>query len=180
MSRIRLIHHINVPISNRERTREWYEKVLGAEFLDRGPALNKRQLQLRLGIGEIHFTETPHPAPTASSHFALEIDDWEGMLAHLDSLGVPHVRTSAASVAANLGGTDAYQGRRDYSGGHYTYLHDPDGNMIELVYHPLGLEDVDGNKVEVTHDRRGLRWTLRPDLVGSKPTAPSENPEVAR
>jgi catechol 2,3-dioxygenase-like lactoylglutathione lyase family enzyme len=28
MSRIRLIHHVNVPISNRERTREWYEKVL--------------------------------------------------------------------------------------------------------------------------------------------------------
>ena len=51
MSKIKLIHHINVPISNRERTREWYEKVLGAEFLDRGPELNKRQLQLRLGTG---------------------------------------------------------------------------------------------------------------------------------
>jgi lactoylglutathione lyase len=138
MSRIRLIHHINVPISNRERTREWYEKVLGAEFLDRGPASNTRQLQLRLGTGEIHFTETPRPVPTASSHFALEIDDWEGMLAHLAALGVPHMRTSAASVAANLGGTDPYQGRRDYSGEHYTYLHDPDGNMIELTYHPLG------------------------------------------
>jgi hypothetical protein len=37
MPKIKLIHHINVPISNRERTREWYEKVLGAEFLDRGP-----------------------------------------------------------------------------------------------------------------------------------------------
>jgi len=79
MSRIKLIHHINVPISDRERTREWYEKVLGAEFLDRGAASNKRQLQLRLGTGEIHFTETPRPTPTASSHFALEIDDWDGM-----------------------------------------------------------------------------------------------------
>jgi catechol 2,3-dioxygenase-like lactoylglutathione lyase family enzyme len=28
MSRIRLIHHVNVPISNPERTREWYETVL--------------------------------------------------------------------------------------------------------------------------------------------------------
>jgi catechol 2,3-dioxygenase-like lactoylglutathione lyase family enzyme len=165
MSRIRLIHHINVPISNRERTREWYEKVLGAEFLDRGPALNTRQLQLRLGTGEIHFTETPHPAPTASSHFALEIDDWEGMLAHLDSLGVPHVRTSAASVAANIGGTDPHQGRREYSSEHYIYLHDPDGNMIELTYHPLGMEDSRGNKVEVT--RGGLRWSLRPGLLAS-------------
>ena len=125
MSRIRLIHHVNVPISNRERTREWYEKVLGAEFLDRGSASNARQLQMRLGTGEIHFTERPQPTPTPSSHCALEIEDWDGMMAHLAALGVPHVRTSAASVAANLGGTDPHQGRRDYSGEHYTYLHDP-------------------------------------------------------
>jgi catechol 2,3-dioxygenase-like lactoylglutathione lyase family enzyme len=166
MSRIRLIHHVNVPISNRERAREWYEKVLGAEFLDRGSALNQRQLQMRLGTGEIHFSESPHPAPTPSSHFALEIEDWEGMLAHLEALGIAHVRTSAASVAANLGGTDPYQGRREYSGERYTYLHDPDGNMIELVHHPLGMEDSRGNRVEMP-DVEGLRWTLRPGLTAS-------------
>ncbi len=87
------------------------------------------------------------------------------MLAHLDSLGVPHVRTSAASVAANIGGTDPYQGRREYSSEHYTYLHDPDGNMIELTYHPLGMEDARGNKVEVMPG--GLRSRLRPGLVAS-------------
>ena len=48
MSRATLIQHINIQISNRERTRKWYEKVLGAEFLDRGPELNKRQLQLAM------------------------------------------------------------------------------------------------------------------------------------
>ena len=42
MSRVTLIQHINIQISNRERIREWYEKVLDAEFLDRGPELNKR------------------------------------------------------------------------------------------------------------------------------------------
>jgi catechol 2,3-dioxygenase-like lactoylglutathione lyase family enzyme len=172
MGRIKLIHHINVPISDRERTRAWYERVLGAEFLDRGPALNPRQLQLRLGTGEIHFSETAHPAPTPSSHFALEIDDWDGMLAHLDALGVPHWRTSAASVAANLGGTDPHQGRREYSGEHYTYLHDPDGNLIELTHHPLGMEDARGHKVEAVPDVPGLRWTLRPGL-GTPAEAPS-------
>ena len=164
MSRLRLIHHVNVPISDRERTRQWYERVLGAEFLDRGAGSNRRQLQLRLGAGEIHFSETAHPAPTASSHFAIEIDDWDDMMAHLDALGIPHVRTSAASVAANLGGTDPTQGRRDYSGEHYTYLHDPDGNMIELVHHPLGMEDVRGNKVTLPV-ADGLRWTLREDTA---------------
>jgi hypothetical protein len=28
MSTIRLIDHVNVPVSNRERTREWHETVL--------------------------------------------------------------------------------------------------------------------------------------------------------
>ena len=157
MARIKLIHHVNVQISDRERTREWYERVLGAEFLDRGPALNTRQLQLRLGSGEIHFTETPRAVAVPSSHFAVEVDDWEGMLAHLDALGIPHVRTSAASTRPNIGGTDPHQGRREDTGEHYTYVHDPDWNMIELVYHPLGIEDSEQRKVELAHDLEGQR-----------------------
>lgn len=167
MSRIRLIHHVNVQISDRARTREWYEKVLGAEFLDRGPALNKRQLQLRVGSGEIHFTETSRPTTIVSSHFALEVDDWEATLSHLGSLGVPHVRTSAASTGMDIGGTDPYQGRREDSGEHYTYIKDPDGNLIELVHHDLGLEDASGNKVDMAHDATGLRWTQRPGFVAA-------------
>jgi hypothetical protein len=41
---IKLIHHANVQVSHRERPRAGYETVLGAEFLDRGPALTRRQL----------------------------------------------------------------------------------------------------------------------------------------
>lgn len=167
MSKITLIHHVNVQISDRQRTKEWYEKVLGAQFLDRGPALNTRQLQLRIGTGEMHFTETPHPTTVSSSHFAVEVDNWDDMIAHLDALGIPHVRRSAASTGANIGGTDPYQGRREDSSEHYTYIHDPDGNMIELVCHPLGLEDSKGNKVEVAHDPQGVRWTQIPDFVAS-------------
>ena len=44
MPKINMIHHINTQISDRQQTREWYESVLGAEFLDRGPALKERQL----------------------------------------------------------------------------------------------------------------------------------------
>ena len=89
MPTVTMIQHINVPISDRAKTREWYERVLGARFRDRGPRLDARQLQMHLGNAEIHFTE----------------------------------------------------GRREDTGEHYTYIHDPDGNLIELVYHPLGIED---------------------------------------
>ena len=148
MSRVTLIQHINIQISNRERTREWYEKVLGAEFLDRGPELNKRQLQLRIGSAEIHTTDTTNPVRVPSVHFAVEIPGWDEMIAHLDGLGVPHSPTP--------------YGRREYSSGYYTYIHDPDGNMIELVHHPLGVEDSSGNKVELVHDPGSLKWTMRP------------------
>ena len=167
MFRIKLIHHVNVQISDRERTRDWYAKVLGAEFLDRGPALNRRQLQLRLGQSEIHFTERAQPAVIASSHFAVEVDDWEAMLARLEELGIRHVRTSAASTLPNIGGTDPDQGRREDMDEHYTYVHDPDGNLIELVYHPLGLEDSQGNTAVAIHEAPGLRWTQLPGFVAA-------------
>jgi len=158
MSRVTLIQHINIQISNRERTREWYEKVLGAEFLDRGPELNQRQLQLRIGSAEIHTTDTADPVRVPSVHFAVEIPDWDEMIAHLDELGVPYSTTPGASTRD---GKSSY-GRRAYSDGYSTYIHDPDGNMIELVHHPLGVQDSAGNKVELLHDPKSLTWTRLP------------------
>ena len=143
MSRVTMIQHINIPITDKERSREWYEKVLGAEFLDRGPELNRGQLQLRIGNGEIHSTLTSDPNP--SGHSAVEIDDWQEMIANLDALEVPY---SPPSVRA-------------YSGGHSTYITDPDGNMIELVQHPLGLRNSRGETVDVAHDPEGMRWAQR-------------------
>jgi hypothetical protein len=101
-----------------------------------------------------------------SSHVALEVDDWDAMLARLQELGIPHARTFRGSTRPNIGGTDPYQGRREDTGEHYTYVHDPDGNMIELVSHPLGLEGSHGQKIDVMHDAQ-LRWTQIPGFVAS-------------
>lgn len=153
---VKLIHHVNVQISNREKTREWYEKVLGAEFLDRG-SLNQRQLQLRIGAGEMHFTERSEPISTG--HFAVEVDNWEQLLANLKRLGIPFSRSPGAFASPPRSPEDdQYQGRREDNGEHYTYIHDPDGNMIELVYHPLGLVDSAGNKVGLPDASRRVRW----------------------
>jgi len=155
MAGVKLIHHVNVPISDRKRAREWYEKVLGAEFLDRDP-INDRQLQLRIGTGEMHFTDTPNPAQ--GGHFAVEVDNWKGT-PNLDRLGVPYSRSPGAqSGPPQTPEDDQYQGRREDNGEHYTYIRDPDGNVIELVYHPLGLEDAEGNKVGLVDNSKGLRW----------------------
>ena len=156
MAGIKLIHHVNVPISDRERTREWYEKVLCAEYLDRGP-IRDRQLQVRIGTGEMHFTDSANPSQ--GGHFAVEVDDWDETIANLDSLSVPYSRSPGGEVGPARTPEDTpYTGRREDNGEHYTYIRDPDGNVIELVYHPMGLEDGQGQHVELVDNSKGLRW----------------------
>ena len=158
MSKISMIHHINIQITDRERTREWYERVLGAEFLDRGPALNRRQLQLRIGTAEIHTSDTDNLIQIPRVHFAVEVEEWDEMLAHLDAEGVPYSKSGNGSFSGTPG-DDPRQGKREDTNEHYTYIHDPDGNMIELVYHPLGLESSGGESIELVHDADNVRWT---------------------
>ena len=165
MSKISMIHHINIQITDRQQTREWYEKVLGAEFLDRGPALNKRQMQLRIGTGEIHTSETEKFIDVPRVHFAIEVENWDDMLAHLDSVGVSYSRSAGGSFPPGGGGDDPYHGQREDTGEHYTYINDPDGNLIELVCHPLGLESSHSEQIALAQDEKNVRWTQIPGFV---------------
>ena len=164
MSKINMIHHINIQISDRERTREWYDRVLGAEFLDRGPALNRHQLQLRLGTGEIHTSDTNDLIKVPRVHFAIEVEDFDAMLAHLDFQEVPYTRTGGGAFTGT-GGEDPRQGTREDTGERYTYISDPDDNLIELVYHPRGLESSSGEAIELNRDASNVRWTQTEGFV---------------
>ncbi len=165
MSKINMVHHIDIQISDRQRTKEWYERVLGAQFLDRGPALNERQLQLRIGTGEIHTSDTAEVIEVPRVHFAIEVADWEAMLSHLDSLGVHYSRTAGGAFAPSVEGDDPGQGRREDTGEHYTYISDPDKNLIELVFHPLGLQSSEGANLGLVTDEENVRWTHKSGFV---------------
>ena len=95
---------------------------------------------MRAGDLEIHFSEISSPVHAPLVHFAVEIDDWDGMIANLDELGVDYGKTvgpgRAGTARERMGGDDPRQGRREYDGSRYTYMRDPDGNTIELVCHP--------------------------------------------
>src|SRR5262249_50261460 len=107
-----MLQHIHIPISDRERTRMWSEQVRGAELLDRGPELHMRQLPLRIGSGEMQTTDAPHPTP--SGHVAVEMRDWEDMMAKLDKRGVPY---TPPTIRASRGGLDLSPGpRREHHG----------------------------------------------------------------
>ena len=160
-----LVHHVNIQITDRDRSREWYVRVLGATVLDRGPALNKRQLQLNMGSSELHFTDVRGtPAMHPRVHFALEVEDWDETLEHLRNEAIEYTRTGAGAFDSVGTGNDERWARREDSSEFYTYIHDPDGNLIELVHHPLGLADLDGNQAQPASNPRGLRWRQLPEV----------------
>ena len=53
------------------------------------------------------------------SHFAIEVEDFEGFLAHLKRLGVRHTNPVV----------------RPQNDSKFCYVTDPDGHTIELTYH---------------------------------------------
>ncbi len=127
-SRIYSIHHVNVPIRDPERTKEWYEKVLGLRefvrpFWQGGPPGVEEGhifLMTRGNFG-VHFTIHDNPPDLKPHHFAVEVEDWDGFVAHLAELGIESFNYN----------------ERPQNGAKQAYIHDPDRNLIEFMFHPL-------------------------------------------
>lgn len=115
------IHHVNFPTTDPERTKDWYQKVFGLEHQDVSRWSNTKVLLLTRGNFDLHFTPcTPDQmVRMAPFHFAIEIYDWDSFLGHLKELKVRHTKVV----------------ERPQNQSKFCYIHDPDGNMIELVYH---------------------------------------------
>jgi catechol 2,3-dioxygenase-like lactoylglutathione lyase family enzyme len=111
------LHHVNFPTTDPERTMDWYGKVFGMKALN--PMSNSRLLLLSRGNFDLHFTPVEEMDRMSPYHFAVEVEDWDGFLAHLKKIGVRHTRP----------------GKRPNNQSLYCYIHDPDHTMIELVYH---------------------------------------------
>ena len=99
-----------------------------------------------------------------TSHVYEVVEDWDEMLTSLDAQGIECTRDGEGAFSRTGMGDDPRFARREDSGEYYTYVHDPDGNLIELVHHPMGLVDVRGNPVAVTKDPEGLRWRQLPEV----------------
>ncbi len=113
------LHHVNFPTTNPDRTKEWYCKVFGMHHVDVSHLSNTKVLLLSCDNFELHFTPIETMQRMAPFHYAMEVEDWDGILAHLDSIGVRHTKTV----------------ERPQNKSKFCYIHDPDGTMIELTYH---------------------------------------------
>ena len=114
-NRVSMIQHTNVETSDVPRSQEWYAKVFAAEWTEDGPRF------LKLGNTELHLHVEANPQPHPSNHFALEVEDWDGWLSNLNQVGVKFE-----------GGREP---KMNDSGKLAGFLRDPDGNLIEVMYH---------------------------------------------
>jgi lactoylglutathione lyase len=113
------IHHVNFPTTDPERTKEWYTKVFGMKHVDVGRFSDTKVLLMTRGNFDLHFTPVEDMDRMAPYHYAVEVEEWDGFLAHLDALGIRYTRPVA----------------RPQNNSNFCYIRDPDGTMIELVFH---------------------------------------------
>lgn len=113
-------HHMSFPVRDLERSRRFYEDVLGLEAIPR-PDLGLAGVWYAAGPCEVHLIETPPGAEMTAPpkklspidrHAAFSIDDYEAALAHLR-------RHQLEVVESRSGGQ--------------MWVQDPDGHIIELI-----------------------------------------------
>lgn len=124
--KLRRVHHIAIIATDYERSKDFYVRVLGFEFLEEFYRAERESWMGKLALAGEYVVElfsfpTPAvrpgwPEATGLRHLAFEVDDVEGTLAELDAEGVPHEELR----------TDPNTGKR------MAFFFDPDGLPLEL------------------------------------------------
>ena len=118
------VHHISFAVAELERSRAFYEDVLGLEPIAR-PDLGLPGLWYRAGSAEVHLIELPDgvdagqpPAKLSpiANHQAFAIEDYRAAVEALRGHGLELIET----------GPERGQ----------LWVADPDGNVIELIAPP--------------------------------------------
>ena len=86
------IHHVNFPTTDPERTKEWYTKVFGMKHQDVSRFSDTKVLLMTRGKFDLHFTPVEQMDRMAPYHYAIEVEDWDGFLKHLDGLKIRYTK----------------------------------------------------------------------------------------
>jgi len=135
-----VFNHVGLCVTDRERSRRFYEGLLGFELWwelelpDEGTA---QLLQLEGGIG-VHATYLVRDG------FVLELLDYSKRDVHagsdrvMDQVGLTHMSLSVSDLAAVLAMVEEFGGSviEETVTEQFAMIRDPDGQLIELVQAP--------------------------------------------
>lgn len=87
------VQHVSLPrprgAANDEKTRDFYERILGLTEVPAPAALAASNLiWYRLGDNELHLFPSDRPPAHAEQHLCIQVDDVEALRAHLAEAGV--------------------------------------------------------------------------------------------
>jgi lactoylglutathione lyase len=110
------IHHVGIPVTDFERSLQFYAGVLGLEPIAAPKAFAEHVRWLRLGDEHIHLIRgAAKPEQDGSRHVALHIKNVRAARAHLTAQGFTLIEQPFVKNADRF------------------YINDPDGNSVELI-----------------------------------------------
>lgn len=122
MFKVEDLHHVSIPVTDAESSREFYRSILGLEEIERPDfgfpgvwfSLGSRQLHLIQHLGAKTLRGT-NEIESRDGHFALRVRSYRETREHLIKLGIPFLdRPVNPTTWPQI------------------YITDPDGNVIEL------------------------------------------------
>ncbi|KJF24635.1 VOC family protein [Rhodococcus sp. ACPA4] len=115
------LHHVNFPTSDLDATEAWYGKVFEMTRVHPVKAPPKGTMLLTRGNFDLHFRPVEKgEEQTGLIHFAIEVEDWDEFIAHLDKVGEEYIE-------------EPYRGHDLSKTGSVV---DPDGHRVEFTWHP--------------------------------------------
>ena len=131
-SPVSALHHVALPVSDLARSRKFYAEVLRLREIERPAAFDFPGAWFALGEGQLHLIERrdgtfrmDKPLDSRDVHFAIRVNDYDAMLAHLRSLGY--------SEGAPSGSLERLKANRTPNAGFpQIFVLDPDRHVIEL------------------------------------------------
>jgi catechol 2,3-dioxygenase-like lactoylglutathione lyase family enzyme len=125
MPPISQIDHCSVLITDVERSRRFYRDLLGLKEIAKPSTFDFVVLWFDLGGQHLHLLLKDRPDTPSPRHFALRVGDVAAARSHLRAQHIP------IQEATPIPGADRF------------FIHDPDGNRIEIIqwlrpYDPSG------------------------------------------
>jgi catechol 2,3-dioxygenase-like lactoylglutathione lyase family enzyme len=111
-----VIDHVAIIVTNLDRSKHFYAAVLGLREVPRPESFDFPGGWYQMGDTCLHLLGKPSPDSESPRHFCIRVEDIAAAAKHLESAGWP-IRWD---TKYKITGIDRF------------FLHDPDGNRIEL------------------------------------------------